>query len=96
MLCHPERRTQERRLWTQPVQVAFQLPDFSYLEPIHCVGKDVSLTGIGLYMPSAPQGTEVRLTVTPRARSHPVFLAGRCVRIQACGDGWFEVGVKIV
>ena len=23
-------------------------------------------------------------------------LSGRCVRIQACGDGWFEVGVKIV
>lgn len=91
-----ERRAHERRLWTQPVQVTFQLPDGGQSEIINCVGKDVSLTGMGLYVPCQPPGSEVRLAVTSRARRQPMYLGGSCVRVQKCGDGWYELGVKIL
>ncbi len=92
---HPERRTQDRRLWTRPVQAIFLGPEGQPTEPIECFGKDVSLNGMGLYVPRAVPGSEVQLSFTMRGRPEPVTLAGKCVRVQPCGEDWYEVGVYL-
>ncbi len=95
LLGHPERRTQERRLWTQPVQAAFVLPDGQFSHPIECFGKDVSLNGMGLYLPCAALSSEIEVTFTTPSRPEPITLAGKCVRVQHCGEDWYELGVQI-
>ena len=95
MQGHPERRTQERRLWTRPVQATFLLPDGQVSEPVECFGKDVSLNGMGLYLPCVVPGPEVQVSFLTRSRSAPVTLAGKCVRVQRCGEDWYEAGIHI-
>jgi serine/threonine protein kinase len=90
---HPERRMQERRVWTETVEASFLLADGQRSEPITCHGKDISLTGMGLYLPCTVPGTDVQLNLTSPAHPQPVVLAGKCVRVQRCGDDWFEAGI---
>src|SRR5262249_37631904 len=92
---HPERRTQERRLWTRPVEAVFILPDGQRTDPIGCFGKDISLGGIGLCLPGAVPSSEIEVHFTTGSRLEPVTLAGKCVRVQSCGEDWYEVGIHI-
>jgi serine/threonine protein kinase len=91
--AYPERRTQERVPWPHPVRARFHLPDGEAGESIDGRGKDISLGGMGLYLPSAPAGSKIHLELRTPARSEPIVLSGHCVRVQRCADGWFETGV---
>ena len=91
--AYPERRTQERVPWPHPVRARFHLSDGETGESIDGRGKDISLGGMGLYLPSAPAGSKIHLELRTPARSEPIVLSGQCVRVQRCADGWFETGV---
>ena len=91
--AYPERRTQERIPWPHPVRARFHLSDDEPGESVDGRGKDISLGGMGLYLPSAPAGSKIHLELRTPARSEPIVLSGHCVRVQRCPDGWFETGV---
>jgi hypothetical protein len=88
-----ERRAHERVIWARPVLTNFILADGQPSETIECQGKDLSLTGMGLYLPCALAGADVHLNLTPEASSSPVVVTGQFVRVQRCGAGWFEAGL---
>ena len=91
--AYPERRSQERVAWPHPVRATFLLADNICGETIDGKGKDISLSGMGLYLPRAPAGSQIQLVLRTPSRSEPVMLTGHCVRVQRCSDGWFETGV---
>jgi serine/threonine protein kinase len=91
--AYPERRNQERVAWPHPVRAAFLLAEDKLGETIEGRGKDISLGGMGLYLPRAPAGSQIHLELLTPARGEPVVLTGHCVRVQRCSDGWFETGV---
>jgi serine/threonine protein kinase len=89
----PERRRRRRLAWTHPVRAAFVLADGQLGEVLDGAGKDLSLTGMGLYLPHATQGAKVVLELNTPTRSEPVTLEGTCLRVQRCTDGRHLVGV---
>jgi serine/threonine protein kinase len=90
---HSERRRAERVLWAHPVQASFVMPDGQRSETIEGQGKDISLTGMGLYLPRVLPGARLDLSLQAGEQEPPVSLAGIFVRVQRCGDGWFEAGI---
>ena len=64
-------------------------------EPIEDFGKDVSLNGMGLYLPCIVPDAEVHLSFTTRSGPEPVTVIGKCVRVQRCGEDWYEAGIFI-
>jgi serine/threonine protein kinase len=91
--AYPERRTQERVSWPHPVRATFLLAENAPGETIEGRGKDISLGGMGLYLPRAPAGSQIQLELLTPSRSEPIALSGHCIRVQRCSDGWFETGV---
>jgi serine/threonine protein kinase len=91
--AYPERRTQERVPWPHPVRATFVLAEDAPSETIEGRGKDISLGGMGLYLPRAPAGSQIQLELLTPSRGEPISLSGHCVRVQRCNDGWFETGV---
>jgi hypothetical protein len=91
--AYPERRTQERVVWPHPVRAAFLLAENMPNQTIEGKGKDLSLGGVGLYLPRAFAGSQVQLEFLRPSHSEPIVVCGNCVRVQLCSDGWFEAGV---
>ena len=91
--AYPERRIQERVAWPHPVRATFLLADNTCGETIDGKGKDISLGGMGLYLPRAPAGSQIQLELRMPSRDEPILLCGHCVRVQRCSDGWFETGI---
>jgi len=92
---HPERRVQERRLWTGPVNASFLLPDGQVSDRVLTHGKDVSLTGMGLYIPSVVPCSDIQLSFSTMSRQAPVQVSGKCVRVQRCAEDLYEAGILI-
>src|SRR5262249_4202053 len=87
-----ERRAQERLLWTGPVQASVLRGD-GRREAVEAQGKDISAAGMGLYLPRVVPGPRVELDVPTSTPGERVLLAGRFVRMQPCGERWYEAGV---
>jgi serine/threonine protein kinase len=92
---NPERRSHERLFWAHPVQVTFQPAEGASGPGIEGQVKDISLAGMGLYLPCPVQGSTLRLRLQTALRPEPIDLTGACVRSQRVAEGWFEVGVAI-
>ena len=58
--------------------------------------KDISLTGVGLYLPRVLPGPQVRLDFITPTRPEGVQLCGNCVRVQRCADGRYQAGVAFL
>jgi hypothetical protein len=91
--AHPERRGRQRLAWGHPVRVTFLDTDGRWSDPVEGQGKDLSLTGMGLFLPRVLPGPLVRLDLTTPTGTEPVQLAGQCIRVQRCADGRYQVGV---
>jgi hypothetical protein len=91
--AYPERRARRRLPWPHPVQACFPRADGGWGEPVTGDGKDLSVTGVGLYLPCVPPGPQVRLTLTTPDRAEPVEVVGACVRVHRCPDGRYLVGM---
>ncbi|MFO0928404.1 MAG: protein kinase [Gemmataceae bacterium] len=93
---NPRGRMHERIVWHHPLRVRAIAADGSLGEPIECQGKDISLTGIGFYLPGQLPASQVLLELPRTPQTPRTALRGRVVRMQNCGDGWFEVGAVLM
>ena len=93
LLGNPERRSGERVPWPHPVSLTFLAPERGKSETLECQGKDLSLSGMGIYLPTTLPTSQVRVNLTSPTRPEPFTVAGSVVRIQRWDDHLFEAGV---
>jgi serine/threonine protein kinase len=92
LLVNSERRSQDRLLWPHPVKVCPVSAIGSIGEPIECRGKDISLTGIGFYLPHELSTSQVCIYLPTTVHPPGLSLPATLVRAQRCADGWYDVG----
>jgi serine/threonine protein kinase len=93
---NPAGRIQERVVWHHPLQLCSLLPDGTPGPPIECQGKDISLNGIGFYIPGQLPVSHVLLHLPCTDQTPKTSIQARIVRVQGCGDGWHEVGAVLL
>jgi serine/threonine protein kinase len=86
------RRTSERVVWPYPLKVRSVYPDGTLGDTIECLGKDISPTGIGFYLPSELPTSQVRLHLPRTPQTPAATVTAKIMRVQECGNGWYEVG----
>jgi serine/threonine protein kinase len=89
-------RSQDRVIWHHPLQLCPIEPDGSLGAPIECQGKDISLNGIGFYLPGQLPSSLVRLHLPRTEQTQQMAVSARIVRVQGCGNGWYEVGAILL
>ena len=89
----PERRAQPRLPFACALQVRPVLANNRLGEPILCQGRDISLGGMGLTVPCKPPASLV-VQFQGSTVEAPVSVAAQVVRVQPCGDGHFDVGLR--
>ena len=92
--ANPERRVRQRLRYEKPVRVSPIFVNNQQGQPIAARSKDLSVTGMGLYLPGEPPSTELCLYVP--TGSEIVSVPARVVRIQPCADGSFEIGARFM
>jgi serine/threonine protein kinase len=89
-------RSHERLAWHHPFQLCSINPDGSFGAPIDCQGKDISLTGIGFYLPGELPASDVLLYLPETSHTSQMTVPAHIVRAQSCGNGWFEAGAILL
>jgi len=89
--AHPERRAQDRLPYEEAVTVWPLDQNGVEQMPIRGQGKDLSRSGLGLYLPRRPPGDQVRMFLSQNGRPVPVPVSARIVRVETRGDR-VEVG----
>jgi serine/threonine protein kinase len=89
-------RSEDRVVWRHPLQLCSIEADGSHGPLIDCQGKDISLGGIGFYLPGQLPFSHVLLHLPKTAETEQGTLRARIVRVQGCGDGWYEVGAVLL
>jgi serine/threonine protein kinase len=89
--AQPERRTQDRLAYAEPLTVWPLDADGVEQMPIRAQGKDLSRDGLGLYLPRTPPADDLRLFLALHGRPVPVPVQVRVVRTEMRGDR-VEVG----
>ncbi len=92
MLINSEKRTKDRLLWPHPVLIVPIDRNGQPEEPIECRGKDLSHTGIGIYLPHDLDTAEVLVELPSPFKGNPVRIPAKLVRVKPTADGWYEVG----
>ena len=82
-----------KRQSAHPVLLSYVAPERGRTETIECQGKDLSLAGMGLYLPITLPTSQVRLGLSTSTHPEAVSVSGSVVRIQRWDDQLFEVGV---
>jgi len=91
LLVNSEKRTKERLLWPHPIKI---IPLNALGEPeeaIECRGKDLSATGMGIYLPHELATAEILIEL-PNMPDAPLKIPATLVRAKRCADGWYDVG----
>jgi hypothetical protein len=89
-------RGHERLPWPHPLKLWPVHAGGRLGEPVDCQGKDLSLNGIGFYMPGEPPPKVIRLQLPRTDQTPAMTVPARVVRVQATGDGWHEVGAILL
>jgi serine/threonine protein kinase len=92
LLVNSEKRLQDRLLWPHPVQVCGVDRDGAVGPPVACRGKDLSLSGMGFYLPHELPTCQVLIHLPGSAQSAPISIPATLMRAQRCADGWYDVG----
>jgi serine/threonine protein kinase len=92
LLVNSEKRTQDRLLWPYPIEVCAIEKDGTVGPPIVCRGKDISLGGIGFYLPHELPTSQVLVHLPAGVHSQPLTIPATLVRALRCADGWYDVG----
>jgi serine/threonine protein kinase len=93
----PRRRGQERLLWpyqfdARPVFGSGRVVG----QPIRCLGKDISMSGIGFLAPRELATPQLHVTLPLTPHTPAVEVAARVVRSRKLDDGWWEVGALLL
>jgi serine/threonine protein kinase len=92
LLAGAEKRVQERLLWPYPLRVRPALAEGGLGEAVLCRGKDISLSGIGFYLPHELPTPDVSVELPATGSLPAVAVPATLVRAKRCADGWYEVG----
>lgn len=91
LLVNSEKRIHERLHWSQPMQVRSVAADGTVGPPVECRGKDISLSGIGFYLPCELPTAQIHVYL-PALLPPDVSIPATLVRAHRCADGSYEVG----
>jgi serine/threonine protein kinase len=92
LLVNAEKRTQDRLLWPHPLRVCPVDGSGREGPPIECRGKDISLSGMGFYLPHELDTSEVCIKLPTPLHPPALSIPATLVRAKRCADGWYEVG----
>jgi serine/threonine protein kinase len=92
LVVNSEKRTKDRLLWGHAVTIIPIDRHGQREDPIECRGKDLSQTGIGIYMPHELHTSEVLIELPNPHGTAPVIIPATLVRAKRCADGWYDVG----
>jgi hypothetical protein len=92
VLVGSEKRMHDRLLWPNHLQVIPIYPGGDTEDPIDCRGKDISYTGMGLYLPHELDTSEVMLLIPNAVHPPTLAIPATLVRAHRCADGWYDVG----
>jgi serine/threonine protein kinase len=87
-----EQRHEPRLLCQHPVRVSSVRPGLQLATALEVQSKDISSGGIGFFLPDQPDTPQVYLNLVNDSFAASLGLLARIVRVQPCGDGWYEVG----
>jgi hypothetical protein len=96
LVATPERRIEERYAFSSRLAVAPFSCQAAPLTPVECLGKDISLSGIGFLMPSAPTGSEIFIYPQSRGETPPLAIPAAVTRVCQTEDGLFEAGARFL
>jgi hypothetical protein len=85
-------RTQERLAYSQRVRVSPVLANCQLGGLIECQAKDISLKGIGFFLPRQPPSPQFYVNTTLGDEATELALLARAVRVKPVGNGWYEIG----
>jgi hypothetical protein len=93
----PRRRGQERLLWphefeARPVSVSGRVVG----QVIRCIGKDISMSGIGFLAPRELPTAHLHLHLPLTAQTPAVIVEARIVRSQRHDDGSWVLGALLL
>jgi len=92
LLVNSEKRTQDRLLWPHRLHVCPLDQEGNEGPPIECRGKDISLSGLGFYLPHELETSEVCIKLATGRHPPTLSIPATLVRAKRCADGWYEVG----
>lgn len=92
LLVNSEKRLHDRLLWPHPVVIRPLSGDGKAGEPVQCQGKDISLSGIGFYLPEEIETSEIVIELPNTLHPPSIPVPASLVRAKRCTDGWYEVG----
>jgi len=92
LVVNSEKRTKDRLLWGHAVTIIPIDRHGQREDPIECRGKDLSQTGIGIYLPHELHTSEVLIELPNPHGSGAVMVPATLVRAKRCADGWYDVG----
>jgi serine/threonine protein kinase len=96
-LAHNSRGRREERIpWYHPLWLWAIREDGQLGPPVECQGKDISLNGIGFYLPVELPGKKVCLYLPDTEQTNELTVSAQLVRNQSFGDGWFYVGATLL
>jgi hypothetical protein len=88
----PEMRAEERLAYYQRVRVSPVLANCQLGNLIECQAKDISVKGIGFFLPRQPPSPQFYVNTPLSDEATDLALLARAVRVKPIGNGWYEVG----
>jgi serine/threonine protein kinase len=88
--AHPDRRRQDRLRYDRPVMVQ-TAAEGEAPQTIHARARDLSRTGMGLFLPVKPSSRQVVIYLSPDGDAPPTAVPSRLVRLEERDDG-YEAG----
>jgi serine/threonine protein kinase len=92
VLVGSNKRMHDRLLWPQPLEVVPVDAQGQLEDPIDCRGKDISFSGMGMYLPHELDTREVILRLPNFVHPPSLSIPATLVRAHRCADGWYDVG----
>jgi hypothetical protein len=92
--AQPELRGTERLLLNQPMRVSPVLDGSEISQPVDCLGKDISRTGVGFFFPEELNTPQVYVSMPGAAELSGFAGLAHIVRRRRREDGWFELGAS--
>jgi hypothetical protein len=89
----PERRRYLRIPFPYGLGVLAVLPDQQLSDPVVAQGKNISRTGLALYLSEEPISTRVYIQPLLAPELTRLALLAKVVRVERCADGRYEVGM---
>jgi hypothetical protein len=92
LLINAEKRLHDRLLWPHALDIRPLDKDGKPGAIVTCRGKDISLSGLGFYLPQELDTSEVIIELPNSLHPPTTAVPATLVRAKRCADGWYDVG----